>query len=83
MQELARAVGFLFLGAGALLLAFPESARRLIKVRAEFAHLSPGALRVLGGWYLLTGALLVSATTRPAVEARVGEVTAPELRRAA
>jgi len=83
MQQLARAVGFLSLASGAFLLAFPELARRVTQVRAEFAQLSPGALRLLGGWELLMGALLVSATTRPAVEVRAGEVISPELRKAA
>jgi len=83
MQQFARAVGFLSLVSGTLLLAFPETARRIMQARAEFTQLSPGALRLLGGWELLVGALLVSATTRPAVEVRAGEVISPELRKAA
>lgn len=83
MEQFARSVGFMSGVAGALLLAFPESARRMIQVRAEFARLSPAALRLLGAWYLLTGALLVSVTTKPAAEAGLGEVARPELRKVA
>ncbi|MHB0870835.1 MAG: hypothetical protein ACYC66_12695 [Chloroflexota bacterium] len=83
MRGLARAVGFITLVAGAFLLASPEAARRMIRVRAEFAQLSPAALRMLGGWYAVTGALLVSATVSPAAEERAGKAVESGLRRAA
>ena len=83
MQQFARGMGFLFLASGALLLFFPETTRRFMRVRAEFAQLSTGALRLLGGSYAMIGALLVAATAQPTTEARpVGAVT-PELRKAA
>lgn len=82
MQQFARGVGFLSLAAGVLLLGFPEAARRMMKARAEFSELSPAALRLLGGWELMMGALLVAATS-PAEEVRAREAIPPELRRAA
>ncbi len=83
MQQLARSIGFLSLIAGALLVVFPETSRRIIEMRAEFARLSPGALRLLGTWYFLTGTLLISVTTKPAVEAKTRELVSPEIRKAA
>lgn len=86
MQQLARTIGYVSLAAGVVLLGFPEASRRLIAARAEFAQLSPNALRLLGSWYLLTGALLVSTTTRaaePAVAIGAGGVVSPEIRKAA
>lgn len=83
MRELARGVGLLSLTSGALLLIFPETARSLMLARAELAQLSPGALRLLGGWVLLTGALLVSTTAKPLATTRVGEGVESELRKAA
>ncbi len=83
MEQFARAMGYVSLVSGALMVAFPESARRVMKAREEFLKLSTPALRLLGGWQLLMGVLLVSATARPAVEARAGEVLAPEFRKAA
>lgn len=83
MEEFARVIGFMSLASGVLLLAFPEATRRVMQVRAEYAQLSTGALRLLGGWELLTGALLVAVTTRPAIEAKIGEVITPERRKAA
>ena len=83
MKELARAIGYLSLASGVMLLSFPDASKRLMKVRSEYAQLSPGALRLLGVWELLTGILLVGVTTSPAVGARLGEVLSPERRRAA
>lgn len=83
MREFARAIGFLYTAAGALLLAFPEASRRLIQARAEFAQLSPGALRLLGAWSFMMGTLLVAVTTGAAMPARVGEVVPTERRAAA
>jgi uncharacterized protein YjeT (DUF2065 family) len=83
MQQFARGIGFMSVGVGVLLLAFPRVARRMIEVRAEFARLSPSALRLLGVWELMMGALLVSSTARPAAEVSMGEEATSRLRRAA
>ena len=84
MQQFARFTGFLMLVSGVLTRAFPRAVIRLMKLREESTRLSPGALRLLGGWELLTGSLLAWLTTRPGAEvARVGEVIAPERRKAA
>jgi len=83
MEQIARSIGFMSLASGVALLAFPERTRRLMQVRAEYAQLSSSALRLLGGWMLLTGALLVAVTARPAVEAGISEVVLPERRKAA
>ena len=83
MEHFARSLGYISVASGVVLLAFPEAARRLAQTRAEFAQLSPAALRLLGAWELLTGLLLVSVTARPAVEIRTREVVPPEHHRAA
>lgn len=83
MEQFARSIGFMSLASGVMLLAFPGTTRRIMQVRAEYAQLSSGALRLLGGWMLLTGALLVGVTSRPAIEATIGEVVSPERRKAA
>lgn len=83
MNQFARAMGFIALASGILLLGFPKAAKRIMQVRAEYAHLSPGALRLLGTWELMTGALLVAVTASPALEAKIGEVVSPEHRKAA
>ncbi len=83
MRQFAGTIGVLSVISGAILLFFPEAGRGLIRTRAEFAHLSTGALRALGGWELLTGALLVSLVVGPAAEVRTAEVVPPELRKAA
>lgn len=83
MQQFARGMGFVSLAAGILLLGFPETARRIMKMRAEFAELSPDALRLLGAWELTMGALLVTATTRHEEEARVREEMPSRLQKAA
>lgn len=83
VENFARSLGYISLASGVVLLAFPEAARRLMRTRAEFAQLSPAALRLLGAWELLTGALLVSVTARPAAEVRTREVVSPERRKAA
>ena|GEM_PF-6319381 len=82
MHQFSRAVGLLYLASGIFLLAFPEAGRRVIQVRAEFAQLSPDALRLLGFAYSLVGALLV-ATTTPAMEVSLSEAIPPGLRKAA
>lgn len=83
MQLFARAMGYLFLGSGVLMMGFPETTRKIIKVRAEFAHLSPGALRLLGFVYFLTGGMLVSVTRPSALEMKAGKPIERELHRAA
>lgn len=83
MVQFARAIGFMSLASGAMLLAFPEATRRVMQVRAEYAQLSSGALRLLGSWMLLTGALLVGVTARPAVEVGISELVPQERRKAA
>ncbi len=83
MRQFAGMVGVLSIISGAVLLIFPEGGRRFIQTRSEFARLSTGALRMLGGWELLTGALLVSLATGAAAQLRTAEVVPPELRRAA
>jgi len=82
MEGFTRAIGSISLVSGALLIVSPDTAKRLMKVRAEFTQLSSGALRLLGVWYFLTGLLMVGVTTRRAAE--IGEITRPEeLRKAA
>ena len=83
MRQFARTVGFLYLASGVFLLGFPEASRRLMRTREEFAKLSAGALRLLGIWELLSGALLVAMTMSPAEQARVMERIPPEVRKAA
>ena len=79
MQQLARAVGFLYLGSGLFLMAFPKPARGVIQARAEIARLSPGALRILGAGYAIGGALLVAVTAMPAIEAVTAKGVSREL----
>ncbi|CCF84692.1 DUF2065 family protein [Nitrolancea hollandica] len=79
MQHVARVFGLELLLAGAFIMAFPNAARRIIRARQEFARLSPDALRLLGSFELLSGALLVWLTTRQAPGAR-GKTTASEAR---
>ncbi|MGQ9674735.1 MAG: hypothetical protein ACUVX1_03615 [Chloroflexota bacterium] len=83
MNQFARAIGFLALASGILLLGFPKATKRIMQARAEYAHLSSGALRLLGSWELLTGAMLVAVTASPALEAKISEVVSPEHRKAA
>ncbi|MGI5837683.1 MAG: hypothetical protein ACOX87_14490 [Chloroflexota bacterium] len=83
MQQLARGMGFISLIAGGLLLGFPETARRLIRARAEFAELSTNALRLLGVWELLMGTLLVGATAKSMEQARVMEELPPRYQKVA
>ncbi len=83
MQQLARAMGIVSLVSGVMLLAFPDTTRRIMKAREEYSRLSPAALRILGGWELMAGLLLVAATVEPAMEARRAEISTPEFRKAA
>ncbi len=83
MEQFTRVIGITSLISGIFLLAFPEATKQVMLLRAEYAQLSPGALRLFGGWLSLTGALLVATTTRPAVEARLREVFPSERRKAA
>jgi len=83
MHEFARTIGYVYLASGALLVAFPEAARNIMRAREELAHLSPGALRLLGAWAFFMGGLLVAVTTKPAREIRAAEFVSPERRQAA
>lgn len=83
MQQFARGMGFISLAAGILLLGFPETARQIMKARAEFAELSHGALRLLGVWELTMGALLVTATAKTIEEARTMEEMPPRYQKVA
>jgi len=82
MRQFARAMGFQLLVAGAFILVFPSATIRLAQLRAEFAHLSPGALRLVGGLEFCTGALLVWLSSEAARE-RAAEIVLPERRRVA
>ncbi len=70
MQHIARVFGLELLLAGVFFMAFPNTARRIMHARQEFARLSPDALRLLGSFELLSGALLVWLPTRQAPGAR-------------
>lgn len=83
MEQVVRAVGVLNLIAGAMLVVVPGTAREIMRARAEFAQLSDTALRVLGSWIFLTGALTMLLTLRPEMVGRMREVVAGEARRAA
>ncbi len=83
MQQFARGIGFLSAGAGVFLVFFPSAARKVMRARAEFTRLSPSALRLLGVWEFMMGAMLVSATMPPAAEMRRGQAAPTQLRRAA
>ena len=79
MHQFARSMGFISVASGVLLLVFPQATKRIMLARAEFALLSSGALRILGVWSLMMGALLV-ATTERELEAKLRDV-ASEARR--
>ncbi len=83
MRQFGRFLGFLFLGSGVYMMIFPHNTRRMIQARAEFARLSPGALRLLGFAYLLIGGTLVSVTRPAAIEKKIREAIPPEIRKAA
>ncbi len=79
---------------GVLLFFSPGAAKEIVHTRAtalrsladwqlEFGQLSHGALRLLGAWTFLMGALLFSVTTTTAVEVRGEKVSPSELRKAA
>jgi hypothetical protein len=91
MLRVARPLGLIYLVSGVLCLVSPEAARRLIYLRVgvlrslagwslEFARLSPGAMRLLGGSLIVVGAMLASAGPEPSalgLEAQVRAQSRP------